>query len=167
MTEYLSCAETAKILRRALRESFPGVKFSVRSHTYSMGASIRVGWTDGPTSKQVKAVTDVFQGATFDGMTDYKGGCVHTYNGKSVHFGADFIFPERAVSDAYKAKMAAVWETLDGRAQCELLNGIMHGSPYRNNADMEDYPRALADTLPVFKQRHSHTAASVKLERTY
>lgn len=36
---YQSCAETAKLLRQALKESFPGVKFSVRSSTYAGGAS--------------------------------------------------------------------------------------------------------------------------------
>lgn len=37
--KYLSCAETAKLLRQALKESFPGVKFSVRSSVYSGGAN--------------------------------------------------------------------------------------------------------------------------------
>lgn len=69
---YLSCAETAKVVRRALKEKFPEVKFSVRSDTYSGGASIRVRWTNGPTSKQVEAVTDIYKGAGFDGMIDLK-----------------------------------------------------------------------------------------------
>ncbi len=42
MKNYLSCAETAKMIRQVLKESFPGVKFSVKSSTYSMGASITV-----------------------------------------------------------------------------------------------------------------------------
>jgi Large polyvalent protein associated domain 29 len=68
----LSCAETAKLVRKALKTAFPGVKFSVRSSTYSGGASIRVGWTDGPTSKEVEAITGKFSGAGFDGMIDLK-----------------------------------------------------------------------------------------------
>ena len=51
---YLSCAETAKLVRAALKKAFPGVKFSVKSSVYSMGASIRVGWTDGPVTKAVR-----------------------------------------------------------------------------------------------------------------
>ena len=70
MSDYLSCAETAKLLRAALKKAFPGVKFSVRSSTYTGGASIRVGWTDGPSSKAVKDVADAYAGGRFDGMID-------------------------------------------------------------------------------------------------
>lgn len=99
MSKYLSCAETAKLLRQALKESFPGVKFSVRSSTYAGGASIRVGWTDGPTAKMVETVSGKFSGAYFDGMIDYKGYKYHELDGEQIHFGADFIFTERAYSD--------------------------------------------------------------------
>jgi Large polyvalent protein associated domain 29 len=67
---YLSCAETAKLVRAALKKAFPGVKFSVRSSTYSGGASIRVGWVDGPSTKAVQAVTCAYAGGGFDGMID-------------------------------------------------------------------------------------------------
>lgn len=70
MTEYLSCAETAKLVRAALKKAFPGVKFSVKSHVYAGGASMRVGWTDGPSSKTVEAVTNPYAGGGFDGMID-------------------------------------------------------------------------------------------------
>jgi len=70
--KYLSCAETAKLIRAQLKAEFPGVKFSVKSKTYSMGASITVKWTDGPTGKAVDAVVQVFSGAGFDGMIDMK-----------------------------------------------------------------------------------------------
>lgn len=96
---YLSCADTAKLLRQALKESFPSVKFSVRSSVYSGGASIDVCWTDGPTSRMVKTVTDVFEGSYFDGMIDFKGSRYHTIDGKPTSFGADFIFENRTESD--------------------------------------------------------------------
>lgn len=70
--DYLSCAETAKLIRAALKQAFPSVKFSVRSSTYAGGASIRVGWTDGPTSAQVEKVAGPFAGADFDGSIDLK-----------------------------------------------------------------------------------------------
>lgn len=68
--QYLSCADTAKLLRSHLKRGFPGVKFSVRSHTYAGGASVDVSWTDGPTDAQVSAVTNTYSGARFDGMID-------------------------------------------------------------------------------------------------
>ena len=72
MTRYLTCAETAVLVRKALKAKFPDVKFSVRSDTYSGGASIRVTWLLGPTTKQVEAVAKQFQGGDFDGMIDLK-----------------------------------------------------------------------------------------------
>lgn len=69
---YLTAAETAKLVRQALKREFPGQKFSVRSSTYAGGASIDIGWTDGPTTKAVDQVVGVFAGADFDGMIDLK-----------------------------------------------------------------------------------------------
>ncbi len=105
--KYLSCAETAKLLRQALKESFPAVKFSVRSSVYAGGASIRVGWIDGPTSKTVESVSGRFSGSYFDGMIDYKGSRYHELDGSPVSFGADFIFTERKLSKVRAEKIAA------------------------------------------------------------
>lgn len=63
---YLSCAETAKLVRAALKRAFPGIKFRVRSRS----SAIDVGWVDGPTAKEVHAITDPYAGAGFDGMID-------------------------------------------------------------------------------------------------
>lgn len=95
MTKYLSCADTARLIRASLKEAFPGVKFSVRSSVYSGGASINVGWTNGPSRKEVKSVVSVFEGSYFDGMTDYKGTNYNEINGESVSFGADYVFTNR------------------------------------------------------------------------
>ncbi len=71
-SEYLSCAATAKLVRVALKKAFPGIKFSVRSEIYAGGASMRVGWIDGPLCSQVDAVVSPYKGADFDGMIDMK-----------------------------------------------------------------------------------------------
>lgn len=99
MTKYLSCAETAKLVRQALKESFPGVKFSVRSDVYSGGASIRVRYLDGPALGMVESVAKFFEGAYFDGMIDYKGSRTHKLDGELVHLGANFVFVDRDHSD--------------------------------------------------------------------
>jgi hypothetical protein len=105
--KYLTCAETAKLARQALKEAFPGVKFSVRSNAYSGGASINIRWTDGPNAKQVEAVAGKMEGSYFDGMIDYKGSISHMIDGEQVHMGADFIFCNRDYSDATIAKVLA------------------------------------------------------------
>ncbi len=70
MTRYISCADTAKLIRAQLKKHFPKTKFSVQSKTYSGGASITVKWTDGPTSKLVESVIGAYAGGGFDGMID-------------------------------------------------------------------------------------------------
>ena len=106
---YIGCADTARLLRQALRAEFPGVTFSVRSDTYAGGASIRVRWTDGPTEDEVRGTTYLYAGATFDGMTDskdYRSTVLvdSAGNFESVHFGADFVFTRRDLTDAYIAR---------------------------------------------------------------
>lgn len=129
-TEYLSCAETAKLVRAALKRAFPTTKFSVRSDVYSGGASIDIGWTDGPRRERVEEIAKRFEGADFDGMIDLKTsrqhyltdagdvtlahatgtegsrGVIPGYDNptpppaaRRVHFGADFIFCQRRLSN--------------------------------------------------------------------
>lgn len=100
-TKHLSCAETAKLIRAALKESFPSVKFTVKSKVYAGGSSIDVSYVDGPTSEQVKSVVSLFEGKYFDGMTDYKGFNYSSLDGEQVSFGADFVFVSRKFSFEY------------------------------------------------------------------
>lgn len=103
-----SLTDTAKLVREALKTNFPGVKFSVRSNSYSGGSSIDVGWIDGPTSKQVEEITNHFEGATFDGMTDLKS--YHDSvdsKGNPVRYNVDFIFENRKYSEEFLLSVAA------------------------------------------------------------
>jgi hypothetical protein len=97
--KYISCVDTAKLIRAVLKESFNGVKFSVTSSQYAGGASITIRYVDGPTSKQVESVVKIYEGSYFDGMQDYKGQNYANLNGEEVKFGADFVFVNRTVSN--------------------------------------------------------------------
>lgn len=140
---YLSAAETAKLVRQALKREFPGVKFSVRSKTYSGGASIDVSWVDGPTSREVDRVVGVFAGSDFDGMIDLKISSQHWLNpdgtaavahaggggstipdhfgdpigpnAQLVRFGADYVFTHREISDEWRAGIFALFTQITGR----------------------------------------------------
>lgn len=68
----LGVADTAKLVRAALKDAFPSVKFSVRSDSYSGGASIDIRWVDGPTSAEVEKISRAYEGADFDGTIDLK-----------------------------------------------------------------------------------------------
>lgn len=123
MKKYFTCAETAKLVRQSLKEAFPGVKFSVKSKTYSGGASINVGWTNGPTSKQVSAIVKRFEGSYFDGMSDYKGLNYSAIDGQEVRFGADFVFVARKYTAEFLSQMVAYIEKKYGIAStCEVID---------------------------------------------
>ncbi len=103
-TAYLTCAETAKRLRLALTTTFPGVRFSVRSHRYAGGASIDVRWVDGPASAEVQRVGNRFEGATFDAMTDCKDyKTALSEGGQRVQYGADFVCCQRYTAAEWAA----------------------------------------------------------------
>lgn len=59
--KYLRTGEVSRNLRAILKHEFPGVKFTVRSDSYSLGDSVRVGWVDGPSSEAVSGVVDIFR----------------------------------------------------------------------------------------------------------
>ncbi|ALR06272.1 hypothetical protein XFHB_04800 [Xylella fastidiosa] len=99
-TKYFTCAETAKLVRKALKESFPDIKFSVKSSNYSGEASIRLKWIDGPNFKQIKPISKCFKSSYFDGSIDYKGSIYHIMQGQIVRFGADFVLHHRDYSYA-------------------------------------------------------------------
>ena len=61
----------AKEIRKDLKKVFPKIKFGVTSAVFSMGNSVDVRWTDGPTRDQVEGVIKKYQYGHFDGMTDY------------------------------------------------------------------------------------------------
>lgn len=108
MTEarQLTCRETVTMLRAALKKSFPGVKFSVRT---SRSLSVNVTWTDGPTLARVQAVAGLYEGCTFDGMTDSR--VYHDpveINGEQVKAGTDFVFCTRLESDLLIANAIAI-----------------------------------------------------------
>lgn len=95
-TKYLSSAETAVMVRQALKEAFPKAKFSVRSDSNS----IRVRWTDGPNAAQVECITNRFKAGYFDSAIDYAGSILHMLDGQQIRLGADYIFTNREFSDA-------------------------------------------------------------------
>jgi len=83
----------AKNLKIELDRTFPGIKFSVKSESYSGGDSIRLGWTDGPLQEEVEKVSNKYQEGSFDGMQD-----LYEYNNFSfpdVFGGAKYVQESR------------------------------------------------------------------------
>ena len=105
IVEYVSMKDTNKLMRKVLKESFPGVKFSIRGSSYAGGASTTINWTDGPNEDQVDGLISVFKGSYFDGMIDYKGNRYAWLDGNEVSFATDFIFYNRDYSRKTELRM--------------------------------------------------------------
>lgn len=65
-----SHAGAAAAIKTELQKAFPGIKFSVTSDSYSMGDSVHIGWEDGPTTKEVEAISGKYQYGSFNSMED-------------------------------------------------------------------------------------------------
>jgi len=157
----LSCAETAKLVRGALKAAFPGQKFSVRSSTYAGGASIRVSWIDGPTQPEVDAVVKQFEGATFDGMIDlkdYKPATLlanedGTYEERS--YGADWVQTDRRYSEA-----------VEEAAKLEIVGIVGAGLPFDYNGRYDvAVDRETGELIACTGQIVSETYGSTILHR--
>lgn len=96
----------AKNIRVELKRAFPGVKFSVTSEGYSGGCSIDINWTDGPTSKQVKEITDKYEEGHFDGMED-----IYNYDHSNlwpgIFGGAKYVCENRHYSREFVEEIVA------------------------------------------------------------
>lgn len=88
---YESVTDTAKKIRVALKAAFPHVKFSVRSDSYSMGSSVNVKWTDGPTEGQVEKIACQHESIDRDQAT-----------GEILSGGNRFVHCNRSLSDRVK-----------------------------------------------------------------
>ena len=67
-------------IRRELSRKWPSVKFSVRSKSFSMGDSIDVSWTDGPSGEEVDKIISKYNTSTFDAYQDLSIGCSDGFN---------------------------------------------------------------------------------------
>jgi len=104
--------QTATILREELRKAFPDTKFSVRSDSYSGGSAIDVRYTDGPPEDAVNAIAGQFAGADFDGMQDLKTYHRSVWNGRVVHWGADYVHVYRDTGSAHEKVEAMLREKI-------------------------------------------------------
>lgn len=99
------CVHAAKNIRIELKAAFPETKFSVRSESYSMGNAIRIGWTDGPTSAQVEAISDKYEAGHF-GCDEHGNQDIYTYSKNAQNYGsAKYISTNRELSDSFRAEL--------------------------------------------------------------
>jgi len=96
-------AQAAAAIREELKTKFKGVKFSVTSDNFSMGNSVHISWTDGPTEDEVSAITSKYQYGHFNGMED-----IYEYsNSREDIPQAKFVSEHRKQSEETRAAIDA------------------------------------------------------------
>lgn len=93
-TDDLGAKGVAINIRKELKVTHPKVKFSVRKRDYDC---VYIGWTDGPTEKQVRTITSKYKCGSFDAMQD-----MYEYNSSpfnEVFGGIKYVFTDRKESD--------------------------------------------------------------------
>ena len=129
----------AKNIRLELAHHFPGIKFSVKGSTFSMGDAIDVHWTMGPTTNEVDAVIDRYQECDFDGSDDsthYRTGEARKFT--DAHGGAKYVTANRSTIEAWR---------IIGHALC-IEHGIEDPEPF-DKRDYHSVNLGLPDTAGV------------------
>ena len=62
--------QTAAAIRKELKQNFPNITFSVKSHIFTGGDSVGIHWTDGPTWDTVNKIVCKYEYGYFNGMID-------------------------------------------------------------------------------------------------
>jgi hypothetical protein len=96
-TKLSGAALGAKNIKKELSKKFPETKFSVTSEYYSMGCSIHVSWSNGPSRAEVEKITGKYQEGHFDGMED-----LYKYKDQvwtDVFGGAKYVSESREITE--------------------------------------------------------------------
>ncbi len=108
---YPSAKLAAKNIRAELKRAFPGVKFSVRSSTFSMGDSVTVSWDLGPTTRQVEEITMQYKEGRFDSSQD-----LYEYNEDDAFTrlfgGSKYVSSSRSIEAALQPVCGALCDLL-------------------------------------------------------
>lgn len=94
-------AAAAKEIRKVLKNSFPTIKFSVNSKSFSGGDSVSIRWIDGPTTDQVDLLVKDYQEGDFNGMIDM----YENNNTRSDIPQVKYVLPAREISETAKTNM--------------------------------------------------------------
>ena len=113
-------AAAAVAIRAELKAAFPGVKFQVRSSSFSMGEDVRVSWLDGPRLSEVNAIIGRYQYGHVDCMQDL----YEDDNVQSDIPQAKYVSAQRELSIARAQELAAQYAAARG---C-TINVIEKGS---------------------------------------
>lgn len=144
-----------KNIKVELKRTYPSIKFSIKSESYSGGDSINVSWTDGPIQSDVAKITDKYQEGHFNGMEDiYENSGA---NWPDVFGGAKYVFANRHESAELTLKVAKDmgFDLPSGSSDnYGVLSGLDHETSqmiYRRTREtaVDPIPENIPDPIPL------------------
>lgn len=149
-------ALAAKNIKAELARAFPGVKFSVRSDSFSMGNSVDVSWTDGPTTAEVDAIIGKYEHSSFDGMTDSSSPVCSDWH---VFGSTKYAQSHRHIDDARYVEVAEMM----GYPGATMDRGEMHGERIDRHVsnEIKRQARATSYYCPAVKTEIKATPSPV------
>lgn len=149
-----------------LKKTFPGVKFSVRKRHHD---SYQIEWTDGPSTRQVDEVAEMFEDHATDITGDFRDFNPSNFN--RVFGGFKYIFPERNKSEQVKALTAQAEQFVKGdhmRPE-EFINELFHAQGFPAGAEITGIERteatsgSLADIYRIAFKTDSKPSGSFQI----
>lgn len=138
MSREYSTTETAKIVRRVLKGTFPATTFSVKSRS----SAIDVSWTDGPARREVDHVVGHFRAGNFNGMEDS-----YTYDSDSPYANLYIFTDRRQTLETWQAVQAILTErypqVVDEGAFRVAYNSYVEWTPGPDHTSGIDWDRVL------------------------
>lgn len=160
-TRYVTLDDTLKLLKAELRREFPATRFSIRRDRGTAYGYVTVSWTDGPSDKQVTAITDMYEGEGFDGMTDSSYAIKQVAadgqgNPIVIRYGTRGIMPTRHISPAFARRLLAQVAAYFGDSNPPAIEEYegYNGAPAWKMADSN------ASVGGEYYTTHMHRAAS-------
>lgn len=118
-----SHAGAAAAIKSELQNKFPGIKFSCTSDSFSMGDSVHISWTDGPTTKDVEEISGKYQYGHFYGMEDI----YENTNRRDDIPQAKYVIESRKMSDEISQLVTVLKDKFPGMFE----NADYHNTPDR------------------------------------
>jgi len=123
--------ESATEIRKVLKTTYPGIKFSVRAKRFAGGSWVNITWTDGPTGKEIRDTTAH--------LKEYENGFYNEYIDTIRHISREVMgMAAKAAAEYYKVEtpevVGDVCPYVEGQIADEIHRAVWSTSVYNIDA---------------------------------
>lgn len=144
--------EAAGEIRKVLKATWPGHKFSVRVRRFSCNASVDITWWDGPTAREVGEATDYLKGWD-NGYENSYIGLIRHVSHEAMQAAAEaagqfYGLPAPQVKSHGDHPYVEDIRTVQGRTCKEALGDLVHRAALTTSIYGVELTKAFAGAFP-------------------